>query len=58
MGGLLDGDRDIPLMPYRLSKDKKSVMVKRRGKWVVLKRHKGKAKALAHLRALKANVKE
>ena len=45
-------------MPYKLSEDGKSVMVKRGGKWVLLKAHVSKAKALAHLRALKANVKE
>jgi len=33
-------------------------MVKRGDKWVVLKTHATRAKALAHLRALKANVKE
>lgn len=42
-------------MPYKLSG--KNVMVYKGGKWKVLKRHASKAKAIAHLRALKANVK-
>lgn len=42
-------------MPYKLNGS--TVMVKRAGKWVVLKKHTSRAKALAHLRALKANVK-
>jgi len=47
-------------MPYKLSEDGLAVMVKRRGskRWVVLKRHKSKKKASAHLRALYANVEE
>jgi len=48
-------------MPYRLSEDKKAVLVNRNGKWEVLKRYTGKdavVKALSYLRALKVNVKE
>ena len=45
-------------MPYRMSKDGKSVMVKRSGKWVVLKRYTSHNQALRYFRALKANVKE
>ncbi len=45
-------------MPYKLSKDKKTVMVKRGGAWEILKRYPSKAKALARLAALKINVEE
>lgn len=45
-------------MPYKLSGDGKSVMQQKKGKWVVLKRHPSKEKALKHLAALKINVKE
>jgi hypothetical protein len=34
------------------------VKKKRNGKWVLLKRHLTRKKALAHLRALYTNVKE
>lgn len=44
-------------MPYKLSEDGKSVLVKRGTHWVTLKRHADKKKARAHLRALQANVK-
>lgn len=47
-------------MPYKLSEDKKAVMVKRHGKWAVLHRYKGKnarKKALQLLTALSMNVK-
>ena len=44
-------------MPYKLSSNGKAVLVKRSSHWRVLKRHPSKKKALAHLRALKANVK-
>lgn len=43
-------------MPYQLRGT--SVYVKRKGKWVLLKKHSTRAKALAHFRALKINVKE
>lgn len=43
-------------MPYKLQGS--SVMVKRGGRWVLLKKHKTRTQAAAHLRALKANVKE
>lgn len=33
-------------------------MVKKSGKWQVLKKHTTRQKAVAHLRALKANVKK
>lgn len=33
-------------------------MVKKGGRWQVLKKHKTRPKAVAHLRALKANVKK
>jgi hypothetical protein len=41
-------------MPYKLSGT--SVMVQKGGTWRVLKAHTTRAKALAHFRALKANV--
>jgi hypothetical protein len=43
-------------MPYKLSNDEKSVLVLRKGRWVLLKRHKTKQGAIAHLRALRINV--
>jgi len=43
-------------MPYKLSPDGEAVMVKRGGKWTVLKDHHDPKKALAHLRALQINV--
>lgn len=43
-------------MPYKLSGNR--VMVERGGKWVLLKAHPSRKKALAHLRALYANVPE
>lgn len=45
-------------MPYKLSANGLCVMVKRKGKWAILKKHPTKASALAHLRALKINVRE
>lgn len=46
-------------MPYKLGgADERSVMVKRAGRWVLLKRHPSRKRALAHLRALYANVPE
>ena len=42
-------------MPYKLSGSR--VMVKRGTRWRVLKTHPTRKKALAHLRALKANVR-
>jgi hypothetical protein len=44
-------------MPYRID-NSVNVMVQRSGKWVLLKKHESHEKALAHLRALYANVKE
>lgn len=44
-------------MPYKLSDDKKAILILRGSKWKVLKRHRSPAQALAHFRALKANVK-
>lgn len=43
-------------MPYRIVGNK--VYVKRGRKWEVLKTHKSHAQALAHFRALMANVPE
>ena len=43
-------------MPYKISG--KMVMVFKDGKWVTLKEHKSHAEALAHMRALMANVPE
>lgn len=43
-------------MPYKLDGD--TVMVQRGKKWVVLKKHKNHKEALAHLKALYANVPE
>lgn len=47
-------------MPYKYGtkNGKPAVYVKKNGKWVVLKVHISKAKALAHLSALKFNVRE
>ena len=42
-------------MPYKLKG--RSVLVKRGKKWIVLKKHTTKAKAIAHLRALEKNVR-
>jgi len=41
-------------MPYRIKGT--TVQVKRAGKWVTLHRHKTKAEAEAHLKALYANT--
>ena len=43
-------------MPYKVSGT--TVMVEKDGKWKVLKKHPTRAKALAHMKALYANVKE
>lgn len=43
-------------MPYRLSSDGKTVMVERKGKWVVLKKHPSRKAAKKHLAALVINV--
>ncbi len=43
-------------MPYKLSEDGEAVMVKRGGRWVVLKDHHDKVKARKHLAALEINV--
>ena len=43
-------------MPYKVSGT--TVMVEKDGKWQVLKKHATRAKALAHMKALYANVKE
>lgn len=43
-------------MPYKV--EGATVYVKRGGRWVVLKKHPTAAKALAHFRALQANVPE
>ena len=43
-------------MPYKISGN--TVMVKRTDKWQVLKKHKTKKEAIAHLRALYANTKK
>lgn len=45
-------------MPYKLSKSGLVVMVKKMGTWTALKKHSTKQRALAHLRALKLNVKD
>lgn len=45
-------------MPYKLSENGKAVMVKRDGKWVMLKKHPTHSKAKAHLWALWENVDE
>ena len=42
-------------MPYKIKGT--SVLVKKGNKWTVLKKHKTKRKAIAHLRALEINVK-
>jgi len=44
-------------MPYKLSENGKSVLVKRGARWVILKTHPSKTKALAHLQALNRNVR-
>lgn len=44
-------------MPYKLSPDKKTVMVYKDGKWRVLKRYASAKKALMYFKALQANVK-
>jgi len=43
-------------MPYKVSG--KTVYKKENNKWVILKRHESKEKALKHFKALKANVKD
>jgi hypothetical protein len=43
-------------MPYKVVNS--AVMVQKGGKWVLLKKHESHEKALAHLRALYANVKD
>lgn len=46
-------------MPYKLSDDKKAVLVKKGGKWIIYKRYRGKSakkKALDLLAALQINV--
>ena len=42
-------------MPYKVSGT--TVMVKRRGRWVALKRHKSKKAAEEHAAALRKNVR-
>jgi len=42
-------------MPYRIKG--RTVLVKKGKKWMVLKKHPTKAKAIAHLRALEKNTK-
>ena len=42
-------------MPYKATG--KTVLVKRRGRWVVLKRHKSEKGARAHAAALNRNVR-
>ena len=42
-------------MPYRVRGT--VVQVQRSGRWRMLKKHRSHAKAMAHMRALKANVK-
>lgn len=44
-------------MPYKLSKTKKSVMVKKGGKWITLKTYKSEAEARKYLSALNINVR-
>jgi hypothetical protein len=44
-------------MPYKLSESGTTVLVKKKGRFVTLKRHKTKAKARAHLAALNKNVR-
>ena len=41
-------------MPYRVVAN--AVQIQKDGKWSLLKRHESHEKALAHLRALQANV--
>lgn len=41
-------------MPYKI--EGSTVMVQKGGKWQLLKRHKTHGEALAHFRALQANV--
>lgn len=43
-------------MPYKLRG--RTILVKKGKKWTVLKKHPSKKKAIAHLRALEANVKK
>lgn len=43
-------------MPYKVTKT--AVYVQRNGRWVLLKQHESHAQALAHFRALQANVTE
>jgi hypothetical protein len=43
-------------MPYRASG--KAVMVKKDGRWVLLKRHKTEVQARSHAAALNANVRK
>ncbi|MCJ7761375.1 hypothetical protein MUP59_09590 [Candidatus Bathyarchaeota archaeon] len=46
-------------MPYRINpKNTLEVLVKRGGRWVVLKRHTSPIKARKHLAALQINVVE
>ena len=51
----------LPEMPWKVDMPYKvkghSVLVKRGKKWRVLKKHKTKREAIAHLRALEINVK-
>ena len=42
-------------MPYKIKGS--SVYVKKKGRWVLLKKHPNRKKALAHFRALKINVR-
>lgn len=42
-------------MPYKATG--KTVLIKRGGRWVVLKRHQSEAAARRHARALNANVR-
>ena len=44
-------------MPYKLSKTKKSVMVKKCGKWITLKSYKTVTEAKKYLSALNINVR-
>lgn len=45
-------------MPYKLSADKKTVLVFRDGHWQILHSHPTEEKAKAHLAALEINVKD
>jgi len=42
-------------MPYKVKG--RNVLVKKGKKWMVLKKHPTKAKAIAHLKALEINVR-